>query len=769
MFALLLCVPLLAFQGGGPELPEALKADPAVAEAWSSLQDPATEVTLRNNASTLVLQNLAALPPSEQWSFLIEADGRGRFSISLRAQYRKIAQDWPALEARVMETLALPSGQNDALLLGAIHAAGNLATTHALLIEQLATLLENPTFSSDARLALEDITGEEFGTQKDFLTWWEGSKNLGRETWLELAHEREKGRELADWRRRLQGAAAVTEVLYGVRHPRQPIRVMAYEALRRLDFQSLDAATNLQVADALRNALDQESDAALRTALLALVPQVLTDREALNPLLRALEFGVDEERLAAARYLQLVEPVEIAWEGLLRGLDGAYPKSIEGPAGQVAVRQALWSGLGSLADRITIADPARLDAQFQVALEVEMVRSVRASILSAIRRLGGPNYLEVLRPLAIDPEASEVERSEVLVAMTGVAERHPEITTLQEILPALLADPQPQVRRQVISSMRKLKTARAPLLMAQRLSVETEVVLQKDLLAALGEARVADVLEVLVNFTPSQTLREAYGKALVVQIGKDFAQLEMVRAQLVKRGDLEFAFLVVRTFPLEGLSAEDRLALDRKHATAVWEWLMLKGSGNGNASYAADAVTRLRDLMALEPDSLAWPVYLIEVELQREQVGAIVPLLIQLLPNPAVDLHKKWELGCAALLAADNADTPELRVQGRALLEAMLKLGEVDADYKFHFEQLQEKFPGKEPEAVLPPPVPKPEVEDSPEEVAAEGSADEPKAEVEPPVTGTDKPATGGGEEPGSSPPQHPGGEESPQAVSNPL
>ncbi|PCJ52665.1 MAG: hypothetical protein COA70_11765 [Planctomycetota bacterium] len=769
MFALLLCVPLLAFQGGGPELPEALNANPAVTEAWSSLQDPATEASLRNIASAVVLESLATLPPSEQWSFLIAADGHGLFSVSLRAQYRQIAKDWPALEARVLETLALPSGQNDALLLGAIHAAGNLATTNAPLIEQLATLLENPNFSSNARLALEDITGEEFGTQKDFLLWWESSKDLGREIWLETAHEKEKQRELADWRRRLQGAAAVTEVLYGVRHPRQPIRVMAYEALRRLDFQSLDAATNLQVADALRNALDQESDAALRTSLLALVPQVLKNREALNPLLRALEFGVDEERLAAARYLQLVEPVEIAWEGLLRGLDGAYPKEIEGPSGQIAVRQALWSGLGSLADRVTNQDSVRLDAQFQVALAVETARPVRASILSAIRRLGGPNYLEVLRPLAVDSEASEVERSEVLVAMTGVAERHPEITILQEILPALLADPQPQVRRQAIASMRKLKVSQAPLLMVQRLASETEVVLQKDLLAALGEAKVADVLEVLVNFTPSQTLREAYGKALVVQIGGDFAQLEMVRAALVKRFDREFAFLVVRTFPLEGLSPEDRLVLDRKHATVVWEWLMLKGSGNGNASYAADAVTRLRDLMALEPDSLEWPIYLIEIELQRGQVAAIVPLLIQLLPNPAVDLQKKWELGCAALLAADNVDTPELRVQGRTLLEAMLALGEPDADCKFLFDQLQEKFPGEEPEAVLPPPDPQPEEAGTSEEGAAADASEGPKSEEGQPTEGSENPAAGGAEEPGASPPQNPGGEEFPQAVSNPL
>lgn len=721
MFALLLCVPLLALQGGGPELPEALKVNPAVTEAWASLQNPAIEAAQRNDASTLVLQNLLVLSAAEQWAFLLAADGQGLLRSGLRNHYRQLAKDWPALEARILETLALPSGQDDASLIGAIHAAGSLATSNTVLIEQLATLLGNPNRSSDVRMALVNLTGREFGTQRDFLEWWAVSENLGREAWLESQREIEQERELADWRRRLQGSTAISEVLYGVRHPRQPIRVMAYEALRRLDFQALDEATNQQVADALRSALSEENDASLRIALLALVPQVLQDREAVTLLIGALKFGVDEERLAAARYLQLVEPVDVAWEGLLRGLDGVYPKDQEGPAGQVAVRQALWSGLGSLAERVSATDSARLDAQIQVALAVETARPVRAYILSAIRRLGGANYLDVLLPLAMDTETSEVERSEVLVAMTGVAERHLELNTLQEILPALLADPQPQVRREAIASMRKLKVANAQLLMVQHLEAETEVVLQKSMLAVIGASKAEGVLEPLLNFTPSPTLREAYGKALVVQIGSDFARLDVVSARLVERFDREFSFLVVRTFPLEGLTAEQRLELDRKHATAVWEWLMLKGTDNGNASYAADAVTRLRDLMALEPESLDWPVYLIEIELQRGQVASVMSELLELIPNPKVNLKRKWEIGCAALLAIDLEATPGLSVQGRALIDAMATLGGPDSEYKFLFEQMQEKFVASEPEVVESPPTPEPLEETFMEEAILEG------------------------------------------------
>ncbi|MDA0667819.1 MAG: hypothetical protein O3A95_05100 [Planctomycetota bacterium] len=736
MFVLLLCVPLLALQGGGPELPEALKTDPAVTEAWTSLQDPATEAAQRNHASTLVLQNLLVLPAADQWTFLLAADGQGLLRFGMRNHYRQLAKDWPALEARILETLALPSGQDEAMLMGAIHAAGSLATSNPLLIEQLASLLGNQNRSSDVRMALVNLTGREFGTQDEFLKWWAASKDLGRESWLESQREIEQGRELADWRRRLQGSTAVTEVLFGVRHPRQPIRVMAYEALRRLDIEALDEATNQQVADALRSALAEENDVSLRIALLALVPQVLQD-QAVNLLIGALQFGVEEERLAAARYLQLVEPVDVAWDGLLRGLDGVYPKDQEGPAGKVAVRQALWSGLGSLAERVTVTDYMRLDTQIRVALAVDTARPVRASILSAIRRLGGPNYLEVLLPLAIDAEVSEVERSEVLVAMTGVAERHPELNTLQEILPALLADPKPQVRREAIASMRKLKVSNAQLLMVQRLEAETEVVLQKDMLAVIGASKADGVLEPLLNFTPIPTLREAYGKALVVQIGSDFAQLNVVSARL----DREFAFLVVRNFPLEGLAAEQRLELDRKHATAVWEWLMWKGTDNGNAIYATDAVTRLRDLMALEPESLDWPSYLIEIELKRGQVASVLPDIMRLFPNPKFDLEQKWDIGCVALLAIDLEASPELSAPGRALVDAMLTLEEPNADTRSRFEELSERFPAPEPEVIEAPPTPEP-VEETPKEeaVVGEDPVSEPTGDEPGPFT-LEKPA----------------------------
>jgi len=292
------------------------------------------------------------------------------------------------------------------------------------------------------------------------------------------------------------------------------------------------------------------------------------------------------------------------------------------------------------------------------------------------------------------------------------------------------------------------------MLMAQRLRKESEVVLQKDLLASLTEVQVPGVLEVLLEFVPAPTLRESYGKALVVQIGADFVQMEVVRALMVKRFDREFAFRVVRNFPLEGLTAQQRLDLDRKHATAVWDLLMNKGAGNGNASYAADAVTRLRDLMVQEPESLVWPIYLVEIELQRKEVGAILPLFTELLSKPGIDLKKKWELGIAILLAVDHADTPQLRLQGRTLLVALEALGQPDEDYLFLLEQVREKFPAPpEPEAALPPPTP---VEDAAESTEELGLEEKPAPEA-------------GQEEPGATPPEEPAASESPQAVSDPL
>ncbi|MGB0954297.1 MAG: HEAT repeat domain-containing protein [Planctomycetota bacterium] len=756
MFALLLCVPLLALQGGGPALPQSLAEQPEAVQAWATLGDAKAEPAAKSAAEGILLEQLATLAPADRLAFLMEAEGAELLS-NLRPTYRAMAKEWPALETRILETLVLPAGQNDVLLRGAIHAAGDLATSNAALLEQLASLLEAPQFHSDASRALYSLTRKEFGNPKDFHQWWATAKERGREAWLEDAAEASYQRELDDWRRRLQNGGQPAEILEGVVHPLQQVRSLAYVALRGLDLAGLDEATRGQVALALRNALQQESDAQLRIELLVLVPQVLDSREALKPLLHALEYGVPVEREAAARYLQFL-PDEIAWEGILRGIQGAYPAATEGPSGPVPVRLALWSGLGTLISRGPAADPAALELQMMAALSTENEPAVRDYILSAVGRFGSASFLEILHPIVTDVEGAEADRSDALVAMTDIVLALGDGAQLLPLLTAMLDDLKPQVRLRTIESLGRLGLQEGPALLVNRLPLEMESVLQKKILGILAAKPYPEVVEALVAFQPTNGVNESYGRALVAQVGEDFETLKVVHEAMAQRGSIDFAFQVVRNFPSDGLSPEQAAAKERIYARAVSERLLVVGVENGNAIYADDAVTLLRRLKEAEPESLDWPIYLVELLLMREEVAPALAIMQELADDSDMTNKALWGLGLDVLRFAAASKLIE---PGQDLLESLRKKGPYPPAMQFTAEQVLENFPPREPEAVLPPKTP--ETDASKGEAPASGE-EAPEASED---GGASKPETGAGQDPG--PTAEGGSEEPPKMVSEPL
>lgn len=757
MFALLLCVPLLAFQGSGPALPQSLAEQPEAVAAWATLGDLKAEASAKSAAEIVLLEQLATLAPAPRLNFLMEAEGAGLLS-NLRATYRGMAKEWPALETRILETLVLPAGQNDVLLRGAIHAAGDLASSNAALIEQLASLLETPEFHTEASRALYSLTRKEFGSQKDFLQWWGSAKELGREAWLEEAAEASYRRELDDWRRRLQGGGQPAEILEGVVHPLQQVRSLAYVALRGLDLAGLDEQTRGQVAIALRNALQQESDAQLRIELLALVPQVLDPHEALKPLLHALEYGVPAEREAAARYLQLL-PDAVAWEGVLRGIQGSYPAATEGPSGPVPVRMALWSGLGTLVARGPAPDPEALELQMLAALATENDDAVLDFILAAVGRFGSASFLEVLHPIVTDVEGSAADRSDALVAMTDIVLAIEDGAQMLPLLTTLLDDTKPQVRLRAIESLGRLQLPEGPSLLVKRLPLESETVLLKKVLGILAEKSYPEVVEELTAFHPTNGVNEAYGRALVAQVGADFETMVAVNEAMAKRGSVDFAFQVVRSFPSDDLNPEQAAQMERIYAASVSERLLVVGVENGNAIYADDAVTLLRRLKTAEPESLEWPIYLVELLLMRGEVAPALTLMQELAERPNMTVVEKWELGLDTLRFAAAAKMIE---PGRVLLASLQKAGTVPDQMKFAAEQVLANFPPVEPEPVLPPKTPETgesgeespaPVENQPETTTEEGGEPEPQQEV--------------GGDPGTS--AGVGSEEPPKMVSEPL
>ena len=755
MFALLLCVPLLALQGGGPALPQELAEVPEATTAWATLQDEKANAGAKSEAGAVLLQQLEGVAPAERLAFLMEADGSGLLPMDLQPTYRALDLAWPALETRILETLVLPAGENDARLRGAIQAAGDLATDDAPLIEQLANLLGSPAFRSDARASLYALTRMEFNEQEDFEAWWATAKEQGRETWLEEANGILERRELDDWRRRLQ-AGEPAEILAGVAHPRQQIRSLAYVALRDLNLSNLEPAARQQVADALRNALEQERDAILRTELLALVPQVLQGRKALNPLLRALEFGVPAEREAAARFLQLLDP-EIAWEGTLRGLQNSYPAEVEGPSGPIPVRMALWSGLGALVSRGPAPEPAVLEELMVAALAVDNHPGVRGHIYAAMGRFSNPKLLEVLRPIVTDGEATAADRSDALVAMTGIVTLGEDPGQLQALLTGLLADPKPLVRRRAVESMQRLDLSDGPKHLVARLPLEPELVLQKAILSALSEKPTPEVIAQLTAFEPGVNLREAYGRALVAQVEGDFQALKSVHQAMAARGDVDFAFQVVRSFQAEGLEEAQAVELKRLYTVAVSERLLVKGVDNGNSGFANEAVGLLQELRNEEPASLVWPVYLVELQLMRGEIAPALTVMQELAERKDLDVTRKWSLGMDTLRFAAAA---KLIGPGRTLLETLEASGAMPASLQTAAETVLPNFPAPEPEPVLPPKVPE---QDPP------APSPDPPAGEEPPTSelGGEEPQSAAGADPG--PTAGATGEEPPKMVADPL
>lgn len=650
MFALLLSFPLLCLQAGGPDLPEALASEPAVTEAWTLAQDTSKDAAARAVATDMVLRRLQTLPAEQQLPFLLEAHGAGVLTADLVPIYRQLDKDWELLETRLIESLL--QLENPDLVHGALRCAGSLKSSDIPLIESVAALLERSGFGSDARRALDELTGQSFPNLTEFQSWWDSSKELGREVWLERAVAAGKEREIRDWRSWLSDSPGHVVILNGLSHDLPEVRMLALASLKVFDFDAADAGTKTQIANDFRDALAAESFLEQRKALLELVPRLLTGHEALRPLLSALANGHSTERLSAARLLKQIQPREVALEGVGTSLDNVYPADSEGPIASVQVRIALWASLSFLARDGGVADDPKMPQRLELALEVETNQDVRAQIHSAIGTLAGESFLPVLEAIVVDLDAPASDREESLVAMTTISKRIAKSETVQKLLPQLLADPEAQVRRQAIESLGQLDVPDGALMLAARLPLESEAFLQKRMLALLGSKPSPAVLEALLGFKPATELLDPYGTALIAQIANDFATFTRVLDYFEANQQKEMAFRVVLNFKLKEPPKEQGDQLNARYARAVSEFLLDKGANNGNSAYAADAAARLREMMVAEPTSWQWPFYLVSLQLDRGEIAEAITVMNQLFDYPDFAVHTKWELGLRTLHSA---------------------------------------------------------------------------------------------------------------------
>jgi hypothetical protein len=730
-------------QAGQPSLPGALAAEADVAAAWTVVQDRAADRETRLSQADVVAAALATRPPEEQAAFIIDLLGSEAWPRPLDPQVAALEQAWDKFGDRLVEDLVLPYPERAMRVRGAVRALGMLQRPAPAQVEALAQVLGRGALATEARAALARLTGREFGGRSEFDAWWESARTQDRASWLEASLRATQARELADWRAKLDPPAGATPapavVVSGMQHPRASVRSLAYRALVGLDPAGFDEPQAAAVTAALRDAVQQESVAELRLELVPLVPRFLRNGEALNSLLRSLEFGSGEEQLAAATNLQLVRPPRAAWNGLLRGLANLYPAPAdEGqPVGAVLpaqaalasttaqVRTALWTGLLAVGRQQGVQeglDTTEVKALLGRALVVEEVGAVRDRLFQAIGVYGDASFLPVLQPLVARPVANggngevptrqvpPAERRAALAAMTAVAARGEDPGLVVSLLPDLLADPDVLVRDQAISSVMELKMADGQPLLAARLAREAEAPVRRHLLESLGQERQVGVLEPLLAFEPPQALRALYARAVGVQVNGDFGALNQAYTTLSGRLDWQSTFSLVRGFPADGLEGEDSLALDRLYAQAESEQLLEVGVEKEYQSYAEEAVGLLRMLMGRESADLRWPVYFVELQLMRGEVTEALTVMRSLVPNAQMPLARRWELGLDTLRFAA---AQELWDDGRTLLAELDALGPVPEEMVYRADQVRQMFP--------PPPQP---VDEGPVEAGAPGGGE---------------------------------------------
>ncbi len=732
----------VCLQAGQPSLPDALAAEADVAAAWTVVQDRAADRETRLSQADVVAAALATRPPEEQAPFVIDLLGSEAWPRPLDPQVAALEQGWDKFGDRLVEDLVLPYPERAMRVRGAVRALGMLQRPAPAQVEALAQVLARGALATEARAALARLTGREFGGRAEFDAWWETARTQDRASWLEASLRATQARELADWRAKLDPPAGATPapavVVSGMQHPRASVRSLAYRALVGLDPAGFDEPQAAAVTTALRDAVQQESVAELRLELVPLVPRFLRNGEALNSLLRSLEFGSGEEQLAAATNLQLVRPPRAAWNGLLRGLANLYPAPAdEGqpvaavlPQAALAattpqVRTALWTGLLAVGRQQGVQDgldTTEVKALLGRALVVEEVGAVRDRLFQAIGVYGDASFLPVLQPLVARPVANggngeaptrqvpPAERRAALAAMTAVAARGEDPGLVVSLLPDLLADPDVLVRDQAISSVMELKMADGQPLLASRLAREAEAPVRRHLLESLGQERQVGVLEPLLGFEPPQALRALYARAVGVQVNGDFAALNQAYATLSGRLDWQSTFSLVRGFPADGLEGEDSLALDRLYAQAESEQLLEVGVEKEYQSYAEEAVGLLRMLMGRESTDLRWPVYFVELQLMRGEVTEALTVMRSLVPNAQMPLARRWELGLDTLRFAA---AQELWDDGRTLLAELDALGPVPEEMVYRADQVRQMFP--------PPPPP---LDEGPVEAGAPGGGE---------------------------------------------
>jgi hypothetical protein len=247
----------------------------------------------------------------------------------------------------------------------------------------------------------------------------------------------------------------------------------------------------------------------------------------------------------------------------------------------------------------------------------------------------------------------------------------------------LLGDTEKQIRGQAIVALRRLNPDGATEILADRLSQETQSILQKQLLSALSEERGALILDKLLVFVPPAELIEGYQSALAFQIFNDITLLTRAVDALSLRESFQISLMLVRAFP-DNISVEAKATSDRLHAKILSEDLLQQGIDESNQPSVDDALLRLRDLQSANPTEGSW----LECEIQlRLLIGDVTRCIdiVSLLAASDSSITAKWTLALDIMSAASEHNIADAANTVRV---AMMSADALPAELEFRASQL---------------------------------------------------------------------------------
>ena len=614
-----LALALLPIQASGlPPLPPSL-AENAESQGHARNMAQDGDPLLRREAASAFLSLLQSAPPAEQFDFLLLAAGKNSFppEVKLESSWQLLARSWDGFQEQLNQVLRKPAVGNVVALNGALNAVAALEWSDPSFVEAVAARLNEPECATSARSALFAITRHEFPDAGDFHEWWKDVRDLGREAGLAEAFDTAHSREVQLWARILkQDSSAVFEA---IQSPVAGVRYLAYQAMSGLPQaivgEESPAAEKLRTAFYQAQRQNQELELVQITRL---VPHFLLGKEGMQILDVALEARYPNVRLEAARAIQRVRPADAALNGVLLHLKRLYVDNQETSLGTPEFRLALLVGFQEFA-------PVLAEREEDQAITVTLLRAliqedsalVRGQIYDAIGRLGWPAFLDILRSRSLKEELAREERSSALDALTTIALGMEDRTQALDILHGLLGHPELGYR--AIQGLKKLGDVASAPFLSERLTLEKESHLLKEILQAMGRIPPTSIaLEALLELKPMAELRESRLVALSAQIGQ--GNLEPLRRSievLEKRKDYASMVRLLNSFPLEGFSDSEKIELESTTVRIHAEWLLLAGLGNGRAALGMDTVSRLGALQESQPAVAHWPLLLGRLEALR--------------------------------------------------------------------------------------------------------------------------------------------------------